>query len=838
MKIKKIHIDGFGKVDNRLFTLQPGMNVFYGHNESGKSTVQSFIKGMFFGLKGGRKSRDGALPPMRQYRPWIHNAYSGKLEYELDNGSKYRVTRNFDKNTITVEDEFSNNITGSFPAAKEEGVKFAEQHIGLTEGCFERTVFIGQMQSVINSDGKKVIAERLTNIKQTGDEEVSFQKAIETLKDAQLTHVGSERSSTRPLNIINSDLEKTTQKKEQLTKLHDSSMDIFFELEQLQKQEIHLKDKLKMLNALKAKLAKGKEVDRLTNVCESLEKCHEQLVEIENIIEKKQDELNIIQSHLKAQQVYKDYSRKDSDDMVSDYANYKLLYKELDGVKVENKENEDAIKELKEELDQNSIFSQDTTKMDKVIQNVLQYKRGKNIDVEKQPQPSSTKRWIALAGLLIGIVITIMSLINANVLFTVVGIAICLVMGVVFVTALKSSGEGKIKEKSTEELEYEDNSKLLDNWMIEAKVDNIHDFIRLKNMVEDKKQRLKGLYDKKERLESKGQVIQNSMDISKDQIVQKLTSTNIIDSPSFEEEDVQKWKTGLETYNHLSQDYKDKDVEKSTLTQKKGSLYREASVILGVDVNTLKEIEEKINEKRQALESLENADDNGAMAVEGLATYEDLTLEDVELQRRRVDEELSKVSLGINTLSTRLENIPDDEMIQQAYEKEQELKEDREEKVSLGKAFDVAIEVLSESSVQIQRDYSPYLNEKMGSIIKSISGGKYEDVMADDSLTLNVQSPDNAEKVIPEQLSSGTADQMYFALRLATVLLVEKDGETLPLFLDEPFVQYDEERIKNVLQLLKTESEKRQIIFFTCKKREVELVNQIFEGMDVNITNL
>lgn len=132
------------------------MNVFYGCNESGKSTVQSFIKGMFFGLKGGRKAKDGTLPPMRQYKPWVLNTYSGKLEYELDDGSKYRITRNFDRNTVTVEDEFSNNITGQFPTGKEEGVKFAEQHFGLTESCFERTVFIGQMQSVINNDGKKL----------------------------------------------------------------------------------------------------------------------------------------------------------------------------------------------------------------------------------------------------------------------------------------------------------------------------------------------------------------------------------------------------------------------------------------------------------------------------------------------------------------------------------------------------------------------------------------------------------------------------------------------------------------------------------------------------------
>ena len=838
MKIKKIEIDGFGKINNRLFTLQPGMNVFYGCNESGKSTVQSFIKGMFFGLKGGRKAKDGTLPPMRQYKPWVLNTYSGKLEYELDDGSKYRITRNFDRNTVTVEDEFSNNITGQFPTGKEEGVKFAEQHFGLTESCFERTVFIGQMQSVINNDGKKVIAERLTNIKQTGDEEVSFQKAINTLKDAQLNFVGSERTTTRPLDIINSRLKIATQEKEELTKLHENSMNIFLELDQLQKQEIQLKEKVEKLNLLKAQLAKKQEIDRLINVCTSLEECYKQLVDIEQNIDKRQEELDNIQSQLKGYEVYKNYSRKDSDDMVSDYANYKLLSKELDDVKIENRENEDSIESLQKELEQNSIFSEDTSKMDEVIQNVLQYRRDKNTDTKKEPKVPSAKRWEALVGLIIGLIVTVMSLLNANTIFTIVGIVISLAMGVLLVTTLKRSGDGKVKEKSTKELEYEVNSKLLDDWMMMAKVDNIHDFIRLKNMFEDKKERLKGLYNSRERISGKIKNIQTGMDKSKTQIVQKLTFANIIVNSDFVEEDVEKWRTGLETYNHLMQNFKDRETEKSTLIHKKESFYREASIILGGDISTLKELETQINEKRQTLENLKHVDQDGVMSVEATTDGRSLTLEDVEYQISQANNQLSKVSLDINTLSTRLENIPDGEMIQLAHEKVQELTENREEKVMLGKACDVAIEVLSESSVQIQRDYSPYLNEQMGNIMKSISGGRYEDIMADDSLTLNVQTPDVAEKVIPEQLSSGTADQMYFALRLATVMLVEKDGEILPLFLDEPFVQYDEDRTKNVLELLKTESEKRQIILFTCKKREVELVNQIFEGTSINIVEM
>ena len=177
-------------------------------------------------------------------------------------------------------------------------------------------------------------------------------------------------------------------------------------------------------------------------------------------------------------------------------------------------------------------------------------------------------------------------------------------------------------------------------------------------------------------------------------------------------------------------------------------------------------------------------------------------------------------------------------MIQKAHEKVLMLTEERNRKLNLGKALEIAMEVLTEASVDIQRNYSPYLNETMGSIMEKITGGKYKDIMADDSLKLNIQTPDTAERVNPEQLSSGTADQVYFALRLATVMLIEKDGETLPLFLDDSFVQYDEERTKNVLRFLCEESEKRQIILFTCKKREVELAREVFAGKDINIIDL
>ena len=66
-------------------------------------------------------------------------------------------------------------------------------------------------------------------------------------------------------------------------------------------------------------------------------------------------------------------------------------------------------------------------------------------------------------------------------------------------------------------------------------------------------------------------------------------------------------------------------------------------------------------------------------------------------------------------------------------------------------------------------------------------------------------------------------------MRLAAVTLIEKDRELLPLFLDEPFSQYDEDRVKNAFELLKEVSKKRQVFFFTCREREYEIAASVFE---------
>ncbi len=89
MKIKKLYLKRFGKFTEKTIEASEGVNVIYGFNESGKSTIAFFIKAMMFGLD------DGNSRMYEKYLPWDEgNEYGGSMEFE-HNGVNYRITRFF-----------------------------------------------------------------------------------------------------------------------------------------------------------------------------------------------------------------------------------------------------------------------------------------------------------------------------------------------------------------------------------------------------------------------------------------------------------------------------------------------------------------------------------------------------------------------------------------------------------------------------------------------------------------------------------------------------------------------------------------------------------------------
>ena len=93
MKILDIYINGFGKFHGRNLSFEDGLNIVYGKNEAGKSTIHTFIRGMLFGIEKqrGRASRNDLYS---KFEPWENSGtYEGQLRFESDDGTIFRIER-------------------------------------------------------------------------------------------------------------------------------------------------------------------------------------------------------------------------------------------------------------------------------------------------------------------------------------------------------------------------------------------------------------------------------------------------------------------------------------------------------------------------------------------------------------------------------------------------------------------------------------------------------------------------------------------------------------------------------------------------------------------------
>ena len=94
MQIREARIFNFGKLQNVNIKFHDGINVIYGENEQGKSTLHSFLLGMLFGMEKGR-GRAGATDAYSRYEPWhAPSFYSGALRFLIGKQSFY-LERNF-----------------------------------------------------------------------------------------------------------------------------------------------------------------------------------------------------------------------------------------------------------------------------------------------------------------------------------------------------------------------------------------------------------------------------------------------------------------------------------------------------------------------------------------------------------------------------------------------------------------------------------------------------------------------------------------------------------------------------------------------------------------------
>ena len=200
MKINKIKINSFGKIKEKEIDLNENINIIYGKNEAGKSTLLKFITNSFFGISKNKKGKE--ISDYDKYKPWVGEEFSGRIEYELDNKEKYVIFRDFNKKNPKIYNEQMQDISKDFNIDKTRGNEFFIEQTKIDEDTFLSTLAINQEEVKLEKSNQNILLQKIANLVGTGEDNVSYKKAIDRLNKKQLDEIGTERSREKPINIV------------------------------------------------------------------------------------------------------------------------------------------------------------------------------------------------------------------------------------------------------------------------------------------------------------------------------------------------------------------------------------------------------------------------------------------------------------------------------------------------------------------------------------------------------------------------------------------------------------------------------------------------------------
>ena len=252
MKINKIKINSYGKLKEKEIQLHDGINIVYGENESGKSTLLKFIVNSFYGISKNKKGKE--YSDFDRYLPWTGEEFSGKIEYELNNKEKYEVYRDFKKKNPQIFNSSKEEISKQFNIDKTKGNEFFYEQTKMDEELFLSTVVVSQQEVRLGKQEQNMLVQKIANLVGTGDDNVSYKKAIDRINKRQLDEIGTDRSREKPINVLSRKIKELEGKKEELERYENLKYEIEENKnklgQQITKQEsiINILKELKQIN--------------------------------------------------------------------------------------------------------------------------------------------------------------------------------------------------------------------------------------------------------------------------------------------------------------------------------------------------------------------------------------------------------------------------------------------------------------------------------------------------------------------------------------------------------------------------------------------------------------
>lgn len=291
MKIDKLKINAYGRLKNKEIEFGQNLNLIYGKNESGKSTLLKFILNCLYGTSKNKKGKD--ISDFDRYKPWKSDEFSGKLKYKLDNGKVFEVYREFGKKNPKIYDENMEDVSNEYSIDKTRGSDFFYEQTKVDENLFSLTTAIEQKEVKLDVTSQNTLIQKIANILGTGEDNVSYKKAIDKISKRQLNEIGTEKSKERPINVLMQEI------KDRIGKIQEID-NYSLNKSLLEQKEVNTKNKiveaekeLSLIKAVKDLYLSEMDIKNEIKIKEELNyKNKNQLIDLEEKIRKIQSEID------------------------------------------------------------------------------------------------------------------------------------------------------------------------------------------------------------------------------------------------------------------------------------------------------------------------------------------------------------------------------------------------------------------------------------------------------------------------------------------------------------------------------------------------------------------
>lgn len=236
MKIIELNLLNFGKFCNKKINFEEGLNLFYGENESGKTTIFKFIEGVFYGfaksyLRTMRTTEDYDL-----YYPWDSGEYQGNIIFE-SHEKRYRLFRDFKRKEYFLYDELTGKDIGEdLEGYSRSNISFpGEYFFGIGSELFSKVFVIQEDLLNMEHQTKEILQDQLTQHSAKAIEAFSAFSSLQYLLNMK-NEIGTRKAKRKPLGSLCSEKEELLAKIEKFDEIQQQYKESIASLNHLEKQ--------------------------------------------------------------------------------------------------------------------------------------------------------------------------------------------------------------------------------------------------------------------------------------------------------------------------------------------------------------------------------------------------------------------------------------------------------------------------------------------------------------------------------------------------------------------------------------------------------------------------